>query len=327
VLPDGSIVLGGSWHGKGRRDLALIRFSSRGLRSRGFGKQGAVIEQTRGAGHILGWGGMSERKGQITLAGYAAFSGRSEIVLARFNAEGKAVRSFGAGGTERTTLGRDQAGLESDAILADSAGGAVLGANVSEATGPSESILARLDSAGSMAPSFGTNGSPTSLNRRLGPILEQRDGGLLVVADPPYGSSSIGPGGGCLGTSQVARFDASGALDPAFGVDGFASVPGLGCEGQQALAIDTAGRIVIAGEGVGNSRALRVVRLLPDGSPDATFGQNGELRVRGMTEAPGTNWMAVHDDNAILLGGVPTSPRGPSLIQLSSTGRREAAFG
>jgi uncharacterized delta-60 repeat protein len=69
-----------------------------------------------------------------------------------------------------------------------------------------------------------------------------------------------------------AAASASASLDRSFGGDGFVRVG----EGAGRFAEDKAGRVVLA-SGTGNS--LRVVRLLPDGALDGSFGVRGVVAV------------------------------------------------
>jgi uncharacterized delta-60 repeat protein len=104
----------------------------------------------------------------------------------------------------------------------------------------------------------------------------QPDGKIVVagVADP-VGSDT--------GQFLVARFMPDGSPDPSFGDAGrtltsFAN--GFGRDEAHALAFDSQGRIVVAGESddPGSDRQFAVARYLPDGDPDPTFGSAGRLR-------------------------------------------------
>jgi uncharacterized delta-60 repeat protein len=94
--------------------------------------------------------------------------------------------------------------------------------------------------------------------------------GRIVVA----GSAVIG------GSRRfaVARYQANGVLDPAFGAGGVVTTDFLAStsESANAIAIDAASRIVVAGYGtVGGSGRFAVARYLPNGALDGTFGVGG----------------------------------------------------
>lgn len=85
----------------------------------------------------------------------------------------------------------------------------------------------------------------------------------------------------------AARFNADGSLDRSFGQSGFAKLvrPRLGgavglVHGQaEAVTVDRQGRVVLAGfrfrDATSQVRYPVLVRLLPNGAPDRSFGRNG----------------------------------------------------
>jgi len=75
----------------------------------------------------------------------------------------------------------------------------------------------------------------------------------------------------------VVRLHADGSLDTLFGNGGSVLYPGTYLH---AIAVDGEGRVLAAGEHVDTSTLVytsTVVRLLPDGSPDASFGSGGKV--------------------------------------------------
>jgi uncharacterized delta-60 repeat protein len=82
-----------------------------------------------------------------------------------------------------------------------------------------------------------------------------------------------------VGVWMVLKRDASGELDPRFGGDGVADRPDdWRLVEAYGLALDTADRVLAVGEhdpGLGAPRAWAIVRYLPDGTPDQSFGDRG----------------------------------------------------
>ncbi|WP_460377084.1 choice-of-anchor U domain-containing protein, partial [Thermus antranikianii] len=73
----------------------------------------------------------------------------------------------------------------------------------------------------------------------------------------------------------------------------------------ERILVDPQGRILIAGwqnGSLGNITGF-LLRLLPDGSPDANFGQGGKVLVPGGTTNPRYNALALLPDGRILAGG------------------------
>ncbi len=75
----------------------------------------------------------------------------------------------------------------------------------------------------------------------------------------------------------VARLQPGGNLDPNFGVDGTAVVGPPGAQ-LEAMALQPEGELVLAGSvPAGARRAVLVMRLLADGTPDPGFGRGGTV--------------------------------------------------
>jgi uncharacterized delta-60 repeat protein len=82
--------------------------------------------------------------------------------------------------------------------------------------------------------------------------------------------------GAAGGDIAVARFRVDGKPDPDFGTGGLVTTPMPGLFPPSAVALQTDGGIVVAGGGMnGPQRMMALLRYLPDGSLDASFGGGG----------------------------------------------------
>lgn len=131
-------------------------------------------------------------------------------------------------------------------------------------------IVAQFLADGSPDPAFGTDGKvlidPTPYREECTGIAREPDG-RLVIAGYEFGGTPVG--------SEVARIAArlmpDGSLDTTFaagaGVETFVGAY------TTALALQHDGKILLGGHGrVASSPVFQVQRLMPDGSPDETFG-------------------------------------------------------
>ena len=79
----------------------------------------------------------------------------------------------------------------------------------------------------------------------------------------------------------VVRYNPDGSLDSTFDGDGVATVRYLIYHGGGAVALDSVGRIVVAGSRLAETTVpgwdFAVMRLNRDGSLDASFGDSGKL--------------------------------------------------
>jgi uncharacterized delta-60 repeat protein len=109
-------------------------------------------------------------------------------------------------------------------------------------------------------------------------------------------------------TFAIARYDASGSLDPGFGDGGqvlTAVDPETGAgrnDIAHAVAIDPYERIVVAGETGALFKDIALVRYLPDGSLDPGFGDGG-IVVTDLGGDDRANAVAVAADGSVLVAG------------------------
>ena len=133
-------------------------------------------------------------------------------------------------------------------------------------------IVVRLTADGAVDPSFAFDGSwGVCTGARL--IAAQDDGKVVIAGyDVIYG------------TWMVRRMLANGAPDPAFAGGGtFTRSPGL-YSAVNALAVDAAGRVLLAGDmgSWSGGTEVGVMRVTADGRLDQTFGELGMWRARVM---------------------------------------------
>ncbi len=123
----------------------------------------------------------------------------------------------------------------------------------------------------------------------------------------------------------------AGALDPNFGTGGQLSTQTTGYNiGGNVLAEQPDGKIVSAGYVYINQEAwyLAIARYLPDGTPDAGFGQNGVVVTDlgyNDTNLNSVNGVFVQPDGKILV--VANSNYGAVLVRLNSDGTLDTSFG
>jgi uncharacterized delta-60 repeat protein len=142
--------------------------------------------------------------------------------------------------------------------------------------------------------------------------------------------------GGSAADMSVARLAAGGTLDTSFGPDhdGWAFVAfdqgGTLNDGATSIAVDAAGRILLAGSfDTAQGSDVAVARLLSDGQPDLSFGTQGRVQI---ALTPSSN----HIDQAhsivalpngrILVGALLNSQAGVA-IALEPNGALDPGFG
>src|SRR5262249_46268292 len=102
----------------------------------------------------------------------------------------------------------------------------------------------------------------------------------------------------------IARFVRAGRLDPTFGEDGKIHRAIGDSAGAASVAIQPDGRIVAAGRAqFGSSARFAVARFEPDGSPDATFSDDGIVSTRIGGTAAAADLALQVDGKLVVAGG------------------------
>jgi uncharacterized delta-60 repeat protein len=158
-------------------------------------------------------------------------------------------------------------------------------------------------------------------------------GGVVVQPDGRIVTAGMRRLAGGTDVELATRMLADGTLDQSFGAGGVVALPiGLGaCANTLRLQPD--GKIVLAGTGeLGGRLVMAAVRLLPDGTPDPTFGTAGVATVN--TGGAGiANGVAVLPDGRIALAGTarpagtPTTSNQFAVARLTADGRLDTTFG
>ncbi len=179
--------------------------------------------------------------------------------------------------------------------------------------------------------SFGGDGvvfaNPTPENDTLQRVVIQPDGAIVVA--------------GTTGTAYrdifVARYQPNGALDPGFAGGGMVVIdlgsPGSPTDDQAGgLALQSDGRIVVAGQRGRGGGDFAVIRLTPSGTLDATFGTGG-IVTTSFGATSGVTRVAVDGSGRILAAGLVATTSGSSssnafaLARYTSSGALDANFG
>jgi uncharacterized delta-60 repeat protein len=243
-----------------------------------------------------------QTNGKILLAGTvytrSTFqTGNAEqLVVARLLANGQADANYGSGGMAMLNLDAATTSAVASAALALQADGkAVLAATTgSPATADVDAAdnfsVMRLTTSGQIDSTFGSGGKVsfafgTNLDNEVAALVVQADGKLVVggmtaadfspAANPDF---------------ALARLTADGQLDTTFNSTGKQTVAfdlgGLKADRLSALAIQDDGKILAAGSAVTGtvsqglttqpSTHFAIARLQADGTPDQTFGSDGQ---------------------------------------------------
>ena len=223
--------------------------------------------------------------GKIVVAGYAATAKTSnDFALARYNANGSLDTTFGSGGKIRTDFGGTR---DSAAALAFQTDGKIVVVGISNRNTSTKAgslpnndfAIARYNPTGSLDTTFGAGGK-VSTSASADSSLNLSDGAYAVALQPD--GKIVVAGTTFNGTKRdfaVVRYDANGNLDPTFGSGGkVTTAVGSGDDWLYGLALQSDGKIVVAGQASGSS-GLALVRYTAEGRLDPAFGPVGNGKV------------------------------------------------
>jgi uncharacterized delta-60 repeat protein len=266
ILPDGKILAAA----EGITGNSIGRFNPNGSVDTTFGVNGfAVSFQVNAAGGpaVLA----VQPGGKIIVTGNG--------VMARYTAGGALDATFGTGG-----IAPLEGGLATGIALL--ANGKILITTGSSAPHsvftippalpfPSTGAIARYNLNGSLDTSFGISGQAACVASAAGIAL--LSGGDFIVAGTI--TSQLIIGGNVTGFGLV-QYNANGGIDTAFGTNGGTITGFPFAAGAFALAIQSNGDIVVAGQAEGSTdsaASLALARYTSAGQLDPTFGSDGEV--------------------------------------------------
>lgn len=292
---DGRILAAGrasaSLDGNDRWLVGVARYTAGGAADLGFDLDGRrVVDFDPGGAIAVDAVGVAVRgDGRIVVAGTLLPLVNATIALARLTADGGDDTTFNSIGRRLVTLPAPVI-AQAMAMRVDGRvliAGAMLDADLAEV----DMFVARFTEAGALDAGFGVGGVRRVAFDQGGDDFDFARAialdaqGRVILA----GEASVAATGPEQRRMAVARLDANGVPDAAFGTGGRVLIPlqrdGIEVGGRAyAVAVDGEGRIVLAGEAgpddaVGDSD-LVVVRLAADGTLDERFGANGQRLVR-----------------------------------------------
>ncbi|MBL8309494.1 MAG: hypothetical protein JNL19_03630 [Burkholderiales bacterium] len=241
---DGKIVLAGTCSSSVPDDVCLVRYLSDGALDATFGSAGKVITPI-GSHHDRAWAVALLGDNKIVVAGGCLVVG-SQFCLARFDTNGALDSAFGSGGKVIVAIGSEQDEVRAIAVQPD---GNVVVAGQCVVSGVFHFCLARFNPSGALDTTFGTGGSV------IADLSSTGDDYAYALALQPDGKMVVA--GGCWNGNTnefcLARYLPGGLLDATFGSSGRVATTVGGSATANALALQTDGKIVVAGQCWGDS--------------------------------------------------------------------------
>jgi uncharacterized delta-60 repeat protein len=211
------------------------------------------------------------------------------------------------------------------ASLTLQADGKIVIAGYATLAGNEDFGIARLNVDGTLDSSFGTSGRVTTAfgsgADRARSVTLQADGRIVVVGQAVMGNLDI----------AIARYNSDGSLDTAFSGDGRLTLAiGAGYDTAGSVAIQPDGKILLAGDSlIAGTADFTVVRLLSDGSLDATFGTGGIVTTAVLASSDYSKDLILQPDGKIVVVGETFngSNNDIALVRYNTDGSLDTTFG
>jgi uncharacterized delta-60 repeat protein len=328
IQTDGKIVAAGVTTMPGNiTKFVVVRVNADGSLDPTFGGAG-IVTTSFSTGSASAYAVALQADGKIVVVGTSVDS-HNVFAVARYNQlDGSLDATFGSGGKTTVSFGNkphDTTDTEARSVAIQADGKIVVGGFVN-----STGAIARLNSNGSLDASFASGGKLTSS------INTSPSGGLVIQADGKIVLGGWVNGGKTTAYDfALARYNANGSLDTAFGNGGVVTADfSGGYDRIRALAIDGNNNIVAAGVTGGTAAAshnFAVARFTPSGQLDSTFGNGGKVT----TDIFG-NWddcyaLAIQADGKILADGFSYDASGVqsyfTVVRYNTNGTLDGSFG
>ena len=272
----GRIVIAGTgFRADGTSEIVTERLNPNGTIDKSYGLSGRSYANSTipGSTGLAAEGLAIDGQGRIVVGAQVAMSnGQSEFGAIRLATNGNYDQSFGVNGQTHYLLAEVDVNQDRASSLAlDSNGGILVGGFVYGSAGSFFGVV-RFQENGNLDRSFHQAIVDNPFGARIyANKLAVKAGGIVLVGTTTGGSDTA------FVAQQLQR---NGDPDPNFGANGYSSAgyPLGGTLRNQlgGMALDASGRVVIAG-GAYDGKKFRtvVIRLLPNGSFDNSFGIGG----------------------------------------------------
>ena len=271
IQSDGKILtagIGSSSHS----DITTARWNSDGTLDTTFNGTGIAVK-TDPSWYNGGYTVKVQSDGKILVGGYLYTGGYKDIVL-RYNTDGTPDTTFNSTGVVLFNTGTGSAYVQDISIQSD---GKIMLAGGSKISGYYQAGLARLNADGTFDTSFDGDGKKeitisTGADAQLDRVEVLSNGKILSSGRTSNGSNSDG---------ILFQLNSDGSMDSGFGSSGIVTFDSGGDDAFMHFAIDSNGRIIVAGRtpGAGSFSDGLIWRFNSNGSIDTSFGTSGHINL------------------------------------------------
>ncbi len=320
IQSDGKIIVAGYAYNNFHFNFTLARYNSNGTLDNSFNLTGKVVTDFGNYSQVNSV--LIDSNQKIVAAGNFYNGGNYDFAIVRYNPDGSLDNTFNTTGQVITDFG--SANDQANSII-ELPGGILCVAGYSFNGINNDFAVVEYNSDGSLNNSFGSFGKvKTDINNSddiASSLLMQTDG-KLVVSGTTYNGSNH--------DFAAIRYNSNGTLDNNFGTGGKVVTDFDNSEDQNtSSAIQSDGKIILAGYTNGLYTDFAVIRYNSDGSVDNSFGTDGKVKTDLGNSYDTGNSVVIQKNGKIIVAGSTTN--GPSydvaVVRYDSDGNLDNTFG
>ncbi len=256
-------------------DMVIWRYNGDGSIDKTFGNKGIVVHDNAagGKGPDEGNSIYVDNKGRIYVTGYSRNrNGDNDMVIWRYNEEGKLDKTFGEGGiVVHDNAAGGKGDDEGNSIYVDNKGRIYVTGYSRNRNGDNDMVIWRYNEEGKLDKTFGQGGIVVYNGGCGNSIYVDNKGRIYVTGYSDNGRDR---------DMVIWRYNSDGSIDKTFGNKGIVvhdnAAGGKGNDEGNSIYVDNKGRIYVTGYSYnGRDRDMVIWRYNGDGSIDKTFGNKG----------------------------------------------------
>lgn len=286
-------------------DFAIARYNTNGSPDNTFSADGKQTQSIGSADHYPNTVAI-QKDGKIAVEGEMWNGSNNDFVVTRCNADGSVDNAFGIAGKLKTDFNAADDYANSLAIQSD---GKILVEGYSYTytnTGTKSAfVVARYNANGSLDNTFDGDGKLTGVLQQGYTIYSstavQKDGKVVAAGYAWNGSNN---------DFALARYNTNGSLDNTFSSDGKLTTDFGANDYANAAAIQSDGKIVIAGYTADRNSSFALARYNTDGSLDSTFSSDGKQTADFGSSDNFANSAVIQSDGKIIVAGYANTGAG-----------------
>ena len=276
IQPDGKIVAAGDAGLRtGNSRFAVARYNSNGTLDTTFGGDGKVTTNFTTGDDPVG-AVVMQPTGEIIVAGGSAQNrSNPRMALARYLPDGSLDTTFSGDG--KVALDVSSRKDYANAVILQEDGKIVVGGLGLVSGSRAAFEVVRLNADGTPDTTFSGDGMLLTNFSSWHDSVQ----GLVVLSDDDIVAGGIAASGSVNAKFALARYNPDGTLDATFGGgDGKVTTDVTGSyDAAWDIVVQPDDKVVAGGEASGGGGRFAIARYMPDGSPDLTFGNDGNMTV------------------------------------------------